>query len=234
MNGPLKKGNNKQNNPLHGSLKKYENEKPNPLNGPYKKEIFAISIAILVALLVIILTSSLSGSNSPVQPQPASQPVNQTPDIPTKLFSAGGISFEYPSSWNITTDQINGTNIQILIQDPASVSDPNSKQIAAFTILEVQNPNETLEQQKDDFIQSLTDNGANIAPSNSTNITVSGANANETLYTGNDPNYNEIQLKLVYFEQNNIYYIMAFFTKGMDLESQEPYFDIILNSFEFQ
>lgn len=234
MNGPLRKGKNKSNNLLGGPSRKYKNKRYNPFNGPYKKETFAISLAILIALLVILLNSSLSGSDDPVQ-QTISPPVNQTPEIPTKIYAAGGISFQYPDSWNITTDQINGTNMQLVIQDPASAGDPQSTQVAAFYILKVQkDPYETLEQRKNSFIQSLTDSGANIAPSSTANTTVSDINATETIYSGNGPKYEKIQLKLVYFEQNDIFYIMAFLTKEIDLESQNTYFNIISNSFKLQ
>jgi hypothetical protein len=233
MNGPLRKGKNKGNNLLKSPLVKYESTSRNPFKGPYKKEVFAITLAILIALLVLLLSSLSTGGNTPVQQ--TGPPVNQTPEIPAQIYAAGGISFEYPASWNITTDQINGTNMQLVIQDPASASNPQSKQLSAFTILKVQkDPYETLEQRKNSFIQSLTDNGANIAPSSTANVTVNGINATETVYSGNDPNYNKIQVKVVYFEQNDIFYIIGFLTKGVDLESQDPYFDIVLNSFKIQ
>ncbi len=233
MDGPLRKGKNKSNNLLKGPIEKYESKNRNPFKGPYKKEVFAITLAILIALLVLLLASLSTGGNTPVQQN--SSPVNQTPEIPSQIYSAGGISFNYPSSWNITTDQINGTYMQIVIQDPASASDPQSKQASAFTILKVQkDPYMTLEQRKDSFIQSLIDSGANIAPTSTTNVTVNGINATETIYSGNGPNYTKIQVKVVYFEQNEIFYIIAFFTKGMDLESQDPYFNIVLNSFKIQ
>ena len=202
-----------------------------PFWDKYRKELIAGAIAILLALLIIILTSSGStvGNDTNVTSQ------NQTTEIPTKIYSAGGIYLEYPSSWNVTTDEVNGSSTQIVIQDPASANNPNSTQLAAFTTLKLQkNPFETLEQRKNNFIQSLTSSGANIAPINSTNKTINGINATETIYTGNGPKYEQIQLKLVYFEQNNRIYILAFLTKGIDLQSQAPYFDIILNSFKIQ
>lgn len=233
MNGPLRKGKTKSNNLLNSSLNKYEKTNRNPFKGPYKKEAFAISFAVLIGLLIILLTSLSTGNNAPIQQN--GQPVNQTPEIPTQIYAASGISLQYPSSWNITTDQINGATMQLVIQDSASASDPQSKQAVAFTIVKVQKgPYETLEQRKNNFIQTLTNSGANIAPSTTSNIIVSGINATETIYSGNDANYNKIQLKLVYFEQNDIFYIMAFFTKGIDLESQNPYFNIILNSFKIR
>ncbi|HEX3014255.1 MAG TPA: PsbP-related protein [Methanobacterium sp.] len=233
MNGPLKKGKDKRNNLLSSPQQKYRNNSRNPFKGPYKKEAFAISLAILIALLVLLVTHVSTESNNPIQQ--ANQSVNQTPGIPTQIYAAGGISLQYPTSWNITTDEINGTNMQIVIQDPTSASNPQSTQIAAFTILKEQNEgSETLEQSKNSFIQSFTDSGANIALTGTSNVTVSGINATEAIYNGNDPNYNKIQLKVVYFEQNGMFYILGFFTKGMDLESQDPYFNIILNSFKIQ
>ncbi|MEN4005975.1 MAG: PsbP-related protein [Methanobacteriaceae archaeon] len=125
--------------------------------------------------------------------------------------------------------------MEIVIQDPSSTNNPDITQLAAFTVLRVQKePYQTLEQVKDKFIQSLIISGANIAPTNVTNKTVAGINATEVIYIGNSPKYEEIQLKLIYFEENNMIYIMAFLTRGTDLQSHAPYFDMILNSFKLQ
>jgi hypothetical protein len=232
MNGPLRKDKDKSNNLLGSSQQKHRNTSRNPFKGPYKKEMFAISLAILIALLVLLVTHVSTGDNDAVQQ--TNQSVNQTVEIPTQIYSAGGISFNYPASWNITTDEINGTDTQIVIQDPASASNSQSTQIAAFTVLTEQDPNETLDQYTANFIQSIENSGANIAATNTSSITLNGINANQTIYAGNDGNYNNIQLKMIYFEQNDMFYILAFLTKGMDLESQDQYFNIILNSFKVQ
>ncbi len=233
MNGPLKKGKDKSNNLLSGPQQRSRNKTRNPFRGPHKKEAFAISLAILIALFVLVVTHVSTESNSPIQQ--ANQSINQTTEIPTQIYSAGGISLQYPSSWNITTDEVNETNTQIVIQDPTSANNPQSTQIAAFTILKVQNDSlETLEQRKNDFIQSFTNSGANIAITGTSNVTISGINATEVVYAGNDPNYNKIQLKVIYFQQNSSFYILGFFTKGTDLQNQDPYFNIILNSFKIQ
>jgi hypothetical protein len=135
----------------------------------------------------------------------------------------------------VTTEKVNETSMEIVIQDPSSTNNPDITQLAAFTVLRVQKePYQTLEQVKDKFIQSLIISGANIAPTNVTNKTVAGINATEVIYIGNSPKYEEIQLKLIYFEENNMIYIMAFLTRGTDLQSHAPYFDMILNSFKLQ
>lgn len=225
MNGPLK--DNK--NPLRRSSAP-PGKKIKVLGNRYRKELLAGTIAILIALIIlIIINSGGTVANNTTSPS------NQTPEIPTKVYSAGGIYLEYPASWNITTDEVNGNNIQIVIQDPASANNPNSAQLAAFTIIKApKGPYETLDQKKDSFIKSLSSSGANIVPINATSITVSGINATETIYTGNGPKYEKIELDLISFEQSNMIYIMAFLTKGTDLKSQEPYFDIILKSFKIQ
>jgi hypothetical protein len=196
----------------------------------YRKELIAGAIAVLVAVLILIIT----GSGSTAQNDTVTPP-DKTIEIPVKIYSAGGIYLEYPASWNVTTDKVNGTTMEIVIQDPSSVNNPDSAQLAAFTILKLQKePYQTLEQGKDRFIQSLIISGANIAPTNTTNKTVAGINATETIYRGNSPEYKDIQFKLIYFEENNIIYILAFLTRGTDLQSQAPYFDMILNSFKLQ
>lgn len=196
----------------------------------YRKELIAGAIAVLVAILVLIITSS----GDTVQNDTATAP-NKTVEIPVKIYSAGGIYLEYPASWNVTTEKVNGTNIEIVIQDPSSANNPDSTQLAAFTVLKAQKePYQTLEQGKDRFIQSLIISGANIVLTNTTNKTIAGINATETIYKGNSLKYEEMQLKLIYFEENNIIYIMTFLTMGTDLQSQAPYFDMILNSFKLQ
>lgn len=229
---PIRKKNNKREVRLKDPLRtnRIKQSKKSSLDIPHKKEIIALTIAVLIALLIILITT-ISG---PVQPQ-GNNSSNQDVNIPTKPYVAGGISLEYPASWNVTADAIIGNNMQIMIQDPASTSNPNNTQITAFNLIKVQkDPYQTLEQRKDAFLQSFKDSGANIAPVSSTNTTINGINATETIYSGNDPKYEKIQLKIIYFEQNNIVYIMAFFTKGIDLESQKKYFDIIQNSFKIQ
>lgn len=196
----------------------------------YRKELIAGAIAVLVAILILIIT----GSGGTVENNTVTLP-DKTAEIPVRIYSAGGIYLEYPASWNVTTDKVNGSTMELLIQDPSSANNPDSAQLAAFTILKLQKePYQTLEQRKDSFIQSLIISGANIALTNTTNRTVAGINATETIYKGNSPEYKEMQLKLIYFEQNNIIYIMAFLTKGTDLQSQASYFDMILNSFKLQ
>lgn len=229
---PFKKDRNKRKVQMKDPLrtKRIKQNNKSLLDTPYKKEILALTIAILIALLIIIISTS----STPIQ-TPGNNDSNQDVPIPTKPYVAGGISLEYPASWNVTADAIIGNNMQIMIQDPASTINPNATEIAAFNLIKVQkDPYQTLEQRKDAFIQSFKDSGANIAPVSSVNTTISGINATETIYTGNDPKYQKIQLKIIYFEQNNIVYIMAFFTKGLDLESQKKYFDIIQNSFKIQ
>ncbi len=216
-------------NPLLSRRKPTDKRKVVPFSQRYRKQLIAVAIAILIALLIIIVNNSVTTVEN------NTNNTQQTTKIPTKIYSAGGIYLEYPASWKITTDEINGNNTQIVIQDPQSANNTNSTQLAAFTILKVQkDPYQTLEQRKDAFIQSMANSGANIAPSNTTNITLNGINATQTIYTGNGPKYEPIQLKIVYFEQNKIVYIMAFLTKGIDLQSQAPYFDVILNSFKLQ
>ncbi|HML04374.1 MAG TPA: PsbP-related protein [Methanobacterium sp.] len=224
-----KKGINK--NPLKIPGKIEKKGKIPPFWNNYRRELIAGAIAVLLAAIIIILTHS----GGTVVNNNTTDVNNNTIQIPTKVYSAGGIYIEYPSSWNVTTDEVSGSTIQIVIQDPNSANNPNSTNLTAFTILKAQkDPSQTLEQQKDSFVQGLISSGANIAVVNTTNITINGINATEAIYSGNGPTYQKMELKLVYFEQNNMIYILAGLTKGIDLQSQSPYFDVILNSFRIQ
>ncbi len=106
-----------------------------PINGPFKKEALALAIAVLIALLILILTS---GSSDTTVNSTQKVTANNTPEITTKIYSAGGIYLEYPSSWKITNDEISGNNLQLMIQDPTSASDTNSTQAAGFTVLKLE------------------------------------------------------------------------------------------------
>lgn len=196
----------------------------------YKKEALAIAIAVLLAILILVLTSS-SSENPPV----VNHTVNHTPTVKTNIYSAGGIYLEYPETWKITNDNIDGNNLQLVIQDPSSVGNPDSVKLAGFTVYKVEKAQyQTLGQQKDVFIQSLKGNGANINLVSTSNITVSGINGFEEIYAGTGPKNEQLHLKLVYFEQDNIAYILAFLTKGMDLQSQKENFNVVLKSFRLQ
>ncbi len=197
----------------------------------YKKEALALVIAVLIALIVLILTSG-----SPGTPQTNQTAVNQTPEqINTKIYSAGGIYLEYPESWKVTTDEKEDKNVQVVIQDPTSANNPNSTQAAGFTVFKVQkDPYETVEQRKDSFIEGIKSSGANINEIYSNNTNINGINAVEKVYDGTGPKNEKIQLKVIYFEQSDIIYILACLTKGMPLENQKANFDVIINSFKLQ
>jgi len=197
---------------------------------PHKKEVLAIAIAVLVTILVLILTSG-----GPETPPATNQSLNQTPEINTKIYSAGGIYLEYPESWKVTTDEIKDNNMQLVIQDPSSAGNPNSTQAAGFTVFKVEkDPYQTLEQRKYTFIQSINDSGANINLVSSNDTNINGINAVESIYNGKGPKNEQIQLKVIYFERNNLIYILAFLTKGMDLQSQSANFDVVIDSFKLQ
>ncbi|MDI6723406.1 MAG: PsbP-related protein [Methanobacterium sp.] len=196
----------------------------------YKKEALAIAIAVLVTILVLILTSG-----GPETPAVTKTPVSKAPDIKTKIYSAGDIYLEYPETWKITTDEINNNNMQLVIQDPSSVGNPDSTKVAGFTVFKVEkDPYQTLEQRKESFIQSIRESGANINLISSNNTNLNGINAVEAIYEGTGPKNEQIQLKVIYFEQNNLVYILAFLTRGMNLQSQKANFDVVINSFKLQ
>lgn len=203
-----------------------------PVNGPLKKEVLALAIAILLTILILVVTS---WSSDPAVKSNQTVNVNDTPKIPTKIYSAGGIYLEYPSSWKITNDEISGNNMQLMIQDPTSASDPNSTQAVGFTVLKLEKDQYlTLDQRKETFIQSLKDSGANINIISSNNTTLNGINAFEAIYEGKGPKNELIQLKVIYFEQKETEYILASLTKGLDLESQKANLEVILRSFKLQ
>lgn len=213
-------------------LRKEEKKPRMPIDGPFKKEALALAIAILIALLILILTS---GSSDTAVNSTQKVTANNTPEITTKIYSAGGIYLEYPSSWKITNDEISGNNLQLMIQDPTSASNTNSTQAAGFTVLKLKKDQYlSLEQRKEAFVQSLKDSGASISIISSNNTTLNGINAIESIYEGKGPKNEVIHLKVIYFEQKETDYILAFLTKGLDLESQKSNLDIILNSFKLQ
>ena len=92
---------------------------------------------------------------------------------------------------------------------------------------------ETLNDFKTMYMDYWTSKGANITESSTSNTTVNGVNANESIYAGNSPD-GTIQLRLIYFEHEKFFYAMAFLVENDDLQSQKTNFDMILNSFKIQ
>ena len=176
-----------------------------------KYYIFAIA---LVALVVFV-----SGC--------AYQNTNQTSQIPTKTYAAGGVSFEYPDTWNLTSS-VNANKTIITISDPEFTGNNGTSGDAAIVVRVAKTGNVTLDSIKSNLMKNL-----NQTNGTSTTRTVNGITANESTYNTQTDNATA-QIKFIDFEKDNFIYLIMLATVNKDAQSQQKYYDVIINSFKPQ
>jgi ABC-type sulfate/molybdate transport systems ATPase subunit len=179
-----------------------------------KKYLFAVAI-----LAFVVLASGCIA-------QQGNQTSNQT-----KTYSAGGISFKYPGSWNIIAATTNNTTI-VTVND-VNFNRTNATRGAAVMILKTpKTSNANAQQLRQQMLQRAQHTGANATVTTAT--TVNGISANETTYNEKNRAGRQEQVKIIDFEKNNNFYIIMLVPFGGDLQSQKQNFDLIVNSFKVQ
>jgi sortase A len=148
--------------------------------------------------------------------------------IPTKTYSAGGMSFDYPDSWNLTSS-LNGNSTVITLSDPEFTNNNGTSGDAAIILRVPKTNNVTLDSLKDSLLTNLkqTSNGT------STTRTVNGINANETTYNAQTANATA-EIKIIDFEKNNFIYLIMLATINKNATSEQKYYDVVINSFKPQ
>jgi len=173
----------------------------------------------LIALLVLVVMASGCISNQ-----------NQTNQSSTKTYSANGISFQYPNTWNLTDTITKNATLQIESPDfQITNGNPTKGNLVSIS--------------KDTIPQGVNLTADNITKSLSTSIKKSGVNAtNETVniagvtatkFSFNDTVQNATaNVWVIAFEKNNILYILTFASVGDDLQKAKQNFETIINSFK--
>jgi hypothetical protein len=152
-----------------------------------------------------------------------------TQNISTKNFSAGGMSFNYPDTWNASS-QLGANATQIVVANQEFISSNGTKG-SVVLILKVANASSSnMTQARQDLVTQAQQSGQNVT--NKT-VTIAGLNASDISYIGNDSQGNKAYARLIDFEKNNTLYMLLFATGGgADVNSAQTSFDVIVTSFK--
>jgi hypothetical protein len=172
------------------------------------KKYFLFVIAIVAIVVLASGCTSQTGNNTTA----------------TKTYSANGMTFNYPSNWDIINDTTNENGTVIALGD-VDIQQNNTVKGNGATIIKVpQNSNSTAD---------LNDLKTQFASLNGTNSTVSidGVTANETTISTKINNVTA-QLQFIDYEKNNYIYLIQYATIASDIKTQEQLFNIITKSFK--
>lgn len=171
----------------------------------------------ILALLALVIFASGCTQNN-----------NQTNQSKMGSYSVNGLSFNYPIDWIIST-QTRG-NINTIVMFDLDLAQSNGTKGNIIRI-------ETFPKTSNVTYQTAKD-----GVKNETNITlttkeetvhIAGVNANVTIFNGKDNSGNETQVKLIYFDKDNFTFILKhIIVGGIDIQQQQKYFDIVINSFK--
>jgi PsbP-like protein len=178
-------------------------------------------IGLIIILILAFLVLSFSASYiSNIANSKNIKAYNST----TNTYSGNGISFNYPSNWNIQTDNQGGNNIIMIVSNNATFQ---------ISIQISPNPPGMSDQEAITGIQNSINPDGFQKISNNT-LTIDGNTAYETTYTVNNHTiFPEIttdqQIALV---KNGTTYSLDFQAPTNEFNNEKPNFDIILNSFK--
>ena len=162
------------------------------------KKMYSASITVFVLLIVIAFSGCTSSSN------------NSSSSEPTKTYSANGVSFNYPESW-----QVNDTASTIKVTNPQT---QNAVLIMKSPIADMQ----TLANKR---VETTTDK---IVSDN--NLTVNGVSAREI--TIDKDTTKEI---VTYIQaKSDLVYSVTYMAPQSDFDSMKITFNTIVNSFKAQ
>jgi uncharacterized protein YcfL len=170
---------------------------------------------ILVVLSMVVMASGCTSNQN----------------ITTNNFSSGGMSFQYPDTWNVST-QTNENATQIIVASPDFISSNGTKG-SVVIILKITNASASnMSETRQEFATQAQQSGQNYT--NAT-VNIAGISASDMSYVGNDTQGNTAYARLVDFEKNNTLYLLMFATGGgVDIETVKPYFDVIVKSFKVE
>jgi thioredoxin-related protein len=175
-----------------------------------------ISILIIVLLALVVFASGCTSQD------------NQTNQSNVGNYSVNGLTFNYPVDWVITS-QTRGSINNINIFDQDFLQSNGTKGDLVSIASQPKTSNVTY-----DTVKKSITNSTNITY-NTTNgtVNIAGLSGNLTTYTGTDSNGNQTQIKLIYFDKSNFTYILTYVVGGgVNIQDQQKYFDVIINSFK--
>lgn len=173
---------------------------------------------ILLVLAVLIMAVMVSGCTS-------------TSTISTKNYTADGIYFEYPDTWNASS-QLSDNATQIVVANQEFISSNGTKGSVVLIMKVVNASTNNMTQANENMITQAQQSGQNVT--NAT-VTIAGINASDISYVGNDSQGNKAYARLIDFEKNNNLYMLLFATGGgADINSAQSSFDVIVKTFKVE
>ena len=142
----------------------------------------------------------------------------------TNMYSGNGISFNYPSNWNVQTDNRAGNKVIMVVSDDT-----------IFQVSILPKPPGMSNQEAITAIQSSTYPDGFQKISNNT-LAINGNTAYETIYAVNNPSifHEIIIIQQIVFVKNGTTYSLDFQAPNNEFNNEKPNFDMILNSFKIQ
>jgi hypothetical protein len=187
-----------------------------------KKYTFAIILIIAVILSAVVTFEYVTNTN---------QTLNQTsPSIPTKTYSANGISFNYSADWE--EGNKTGQYLIAYVKDP-KLNSSDGKPGAVVEVMKRTSNGVPLKRFYDD-VKGEASNVPGYGVMSETTTTVDNVTAYEFTARAMDSNVEE-QFDIVLFEKKGFIYMIACGTRAPTyLSDEEENFDIIINSFKVQ
>lgn len=178
------------------------------------------AILIMAVLAVVVFASGCIDDNTNTTSSQSTQP-----SIPTKLFSTGGVSFNYPESWKqYSADELT-FDVEGQAQSLGGVGTSDGSILAVVQKIPTQGYSfDTFKASMESAIQSAG------TISSSQSITVNGQNGHEIIYTLNSGKKERMDL---YTDGTN-FYSLTMSTSESNFDSQKENFDVISNSFKIQ
>ncbi|AEG19135.1 PsbP-related protein [Methanobacterium paludis] len=171
---------------------------------------------LVLALLIVVVSASGCVSNQ-----------NQTN---VTSYSQNNVSFNYPSSWQ--TANATSPNAVAAVADPNTV-DSSTK--VPTTLVVIQKSNASTGSSLQTIYNSnyaTFFNNTSYQRVSEGNITVSGSNALENVYTTNSSTGAQLEMKAVWISQNNNIYVILCSSLASDFQNQQSNFDTIIDSFK--
>jgi hypothetical protein len=154
-----------------------------------------------------------------------------TSTINTKNFSTSGMSFQYPDTWNVSS-QVTNNSTQIMVASSEFISSNATKGSMVLILKIPKSGDNNMSQTRQELMTQAQQSGQNAT--NAT-INIAGVTASDISYTGKDTTGNNTYGRLIDFEKNDSLYLLLFASGGgADINAAKPYFDVIVKSFKVE
>lgn len=178
-------------------------------------------LLILALISAVILASGCTNGGN----QTSGNSTNKT-----NTYSGDGITFKYPSNWEIITSQANDSIIAV--GDP-NTNDGNGNARVNVVIQKTAIPNEmTFFQFYNSTYAQFAKQNMGFMPVSDGTIIINGLNAYENVYKINSGE--QKQQRAIWMQHNGMAYIILCTAPISDYNSQQENFNTVINSFKFQ